>query len=128
MPIVSIVFGGLLIALGVWGYVATDAKSITALIPAFAGGLLALLGGLALVERFLKHAMHAAAMIGLLGFVAAGGRLVPKLMRDGVSLDDPGTVAIGGMTVLCGLFVVLCVNSFIQVRRRRSAREAGPIS
>ena len=123
MPIVSIVFGGLLIGLGVWGYVTTDMKSVTALIPSFVGGVLVVLGLVGLVERFLKHAMHLAAMIGLLGCIAAAVRFVPKLIK-GFDLNDKAALSTGGMALLCAIFVALCVNSFIQVRRRRRAAAA----
>jgi hypothetical protein len=120
MPIVSVVFGVVLIALGVWSYIATDRASLTALIPAAVGGLLVFLGLIGMVERFLKHAMHAAAMIGLLGCIAAATRFIPKLVK-GADFSEPATMATGGMTLLCLVFVGLCVNSFIQVRRRRRA-------
>lgn len=123
MPIVTLLIGTLLIALGIWGYNVSESKSITALIPAFTGGLLALLGLLALKESWLKHAMHVAAMIGLLGAIAAASRFVPKLIAGNLDTNDPATVSTGGMTLLCGLFVGLCINSFIQARRRRAARE-----
>ena len=80
-----------------------------------------LLGLLGLVERMLKHAMHAAAMIGLLGCIAAATRFVPKLLK-GVDFTDPATISTGGMTLLSHVFVGLCVNSFIQVRGRRRPR------
>ena len=75
MPIVSIVIGALLVGLGAYGYTASDTKSITAWIPAFVGGPLILCGLIALKESLLKHAMHVAAMLGLLGFLASAGRL-----------------------------------------------------
>jgi hypothetical protein len=125
MPLVSIVFGGLLIALGAWGYVTSESKSVTALIPAMVGALLAVLGAIGLVERMLKHAMHAAAMIGLIGLVLAGGRLIMKLAQGaGFDLSDRKTLSMAGMVLLCAVFVGLCVNSFIQARRRRRAAAA----
>jgi hypothetical protein len=123
MPVVSILFGVLLTALGAWGFLATGRTHYTALIPVVPGVLLLGLGLLGLVERFLKHAMHAAAVVGLLGCVLAAGRFVPSALQ-GLDLSaKPAQVATGGMTLLCGLFVVFCVNSFIQARRRRVARE-----
>jgi hypothetical protein len=121
---VSIVCGGLLIALGLWGYTATEAKSVTALIPAFVGGALAVLGAVALKESLLKHAMHAAAAIGLLGALAAAGRFVPKVIKSGLDTNDAATLSTGGMTVICAVFVGLCVNSFIQARRRRASQSS----
>jgi hypothetical protein len=125
MPIVSIVFGALLIALGVWGYSESNlegALKLTALIPAAVGVILALAGVAALKERYLKHAMHAAATAGLLGFLLAAGRFIPKAVREGVDTSNVATVSTGLMMVLCLVFVGLCVNSFIQARRRRAAR------
>jgi hypothetical protein len=81
---------------------------------------LVLLGLLALKERLLKHAMHAAAALGLLGFLAALGRIVGKLVTGGTVTGRAGISTVV-MAVLCGIFVALCVNSFIQVRRRRRA-------
>jgi sulfite exporter TauE/SafE len=125
MPIVSIVIGALLIALGVWGYSAAEVKSITALIPAFTGGVLALLGVVGLKESLLKHAMHGAAMIGLIGCLAAASRFIPKV-RAGLDTSDVAAMSTGGMTILCAVFVGLCINSFIQARKRRQARETNP--
>ena len=97
MPAVSIIFGALLVALGVVSYTGAVPYfgehayvSPTALIPAAVGTLLVLCGLLALNERFLKHAMHAAAAIGLLGLIGALARIVPNL---GVAIrDGPGAL------------------------------------
>jgi hypothetical protein len=115
VPIVSVVFGALLTALGLWGWFGAEPehRSVTAFIPAF-------LGLLALKESMLKHAMHAAAALGLLGFLAALGRIIQKLATGGTVEGRAGTSTVL-MAVLCGVFVALCVNSFIQARRRRRA-------
>jgi uncharacterized membrane protein len=127
MPIVSIVFGVLLIGLGVWGYSTSDLEGnlkLTALIPAAVGTVLAICGAVALVERYLKHAMHVAATVGLIGLLLAAGRFVSKAVKDGVDLSKTAPQATLAMLALCLVFVGLCVNSFIQARRRRAAREA----
>jgi len=134
VPLVSIFFGLLLVALGIWGYWGGDLGlweplglarperlSATALIPAYVGAALVVLGLLAFKESLLKHAMHGAAMVGLLGLLAAVGRLVTTGNTKGVA-----GVSLIGMMLLCGLFVALCVNSFIQVRRRRRATSTTP--
>jgi hypothetical protein len=136
VPVITVVFGVLLIALGVWGYfggalglwaplgvAAPEHLSGTALIPAGLGALLVVLGLLALRESFLKHAMHAAALLGVLGFLAAAGRLGSTLATKGVP-QGPGGVSVALMALLCAVFVGLCVNSFLAARRRRRARAA----
>jgi hypothetical protein len=130
VPIVTIVCGALLVLISVWSNSVTEpdpltgAKSFTIWIPAIVGGLLAVCGVVALKESLLKHAMHAAAMIGLLGGLAAASQFVPKLIA-GPDWNAPATVAQGKMTLVCFVFVALCVNSFIQARKRRKAGEAG---
>jgi len=127
------VFGILLIALGVWGrfggdlglwtplgFAPPDHLSGTALIPAYVGAALVVFGLLALKESLLKHAMHGAAMIGLLGLAASLGRLIATGNVKGI-----GGVSLVVMAILCGVFVALCVNSFIQARRRRRAAATG---
>ena len=50
----TIVFGIMLVVLGLVGYVGTGAASVTALIPAFFGAVLGFLGWLGLNERYRK--------------------------------------------------------------------------
>jgi hypothetical protein len=127
VPVVSVVFGSLLIALGVWsywgdalglwgplGFASPERLSATALIPAYVGLTLVVLGLLAFKESLLKHTMHIASMVGLLGLLAAVGRLAATGNTKGV-----GGVSLMTMTLVCGVFVALCVNSFVQARRRR---------
>ena len=125
MPIVSIVMGALLVGLGAYGYTASDTKSITAWIPAFVGGPLILCGLIALKESLLKHALHAAAMLGVIGFLLAAGRLGMLAAKGTLDLTQLGGQSLAGMAALCALFVALCVKSFIDARKRRQAREAG---
>ena len=125
MPIVSIVMGALLVGLGAYGYTASDTKSITAWIPAFVGGPLILCGLIALKESLLKHAMHAAAMLGVIGFLLSAGRLGILAAQGTLDLTQLGGRSLAGMAALCAIFVALCVKSFIDARKRRQAREAG---
>jgi hypothetical protein len=118
---ISIVFGLLLIALGVGGFFGTGSAHPTALIPAGFGAALAALGLLALKEARRKHAMHAAAVVGVIGAGGAAVRLLQPLFGD-KGIEHP--VAYGctaAMAVLSLAFVALCVNSFVQARRRRAA-------
>ena len=69
VPATTIAIGAALIVLGLGGYVLTGAVSLTALIPAAFGLLLVLAGVLARDDRKRMHAMHAAALIAILGFL-----------------------------------------------------------
>ena len=114
---IAIVFGVLLCALGATLYALAESKSVTALIPAFFGIALIVLGVLALNEKYRMHAMHGAALLGLVGTVFPAYRVVASLLnqRDW-TLATTGQVAMAGLSAV---FLALCVRSFIDARRRR---------
>src|SRR5262249_60665796 len=96
----------------------------TALIRAGVGLLLGILGALALQERFRKHAMHAAAFLALLGFMATGLELVKLavLLLGWGPVDRPAAVISKSvMAITCLVFVLLCLQSFIAARNRQPA-------
>lgn len=120
MPITAIVCGILLILIGVAGYVngmMHDKGSITALIPAFIGILLALFGAVAASKEGLrKHLMHAAVVVALLGFIATAGRLVSKFAELTMS---PAVLSQASTAIVCLAFVILAIRSFAAARRAR---------
>jgi len=123
MPIVTIIIAGLLITLGITTRVLSASPSITVWIPAFLGGLLLIAGLLALKAEARKHAMHAAAMLALLGIAGSVSALVhlPALL-SGDEVQRPFAVAARSLTfVLCAVLLGLAVRSFIAVRRARRA-------
>ncbi|MPY86502.1 MAG: hypothetical protein GEU99_01100 [Luteitalea sp.] len=123
MVVTGRIVGVLLVLLGLIGYVATGRQSVTALIPAAFGALLWVLALLARNERRRPHAMHAAALVGLLGFLATVRALfsLPALLQ-GEALARPAAVMSQSvMALLTGVFVALCVRSFIDARRRRQS-------
>jgi hypothetical protein len=97
---------------------------VTALIPAFFGVVLVMLGWLATNERYRKHAMHVAAMVGLLGFLGTVGGLAGLLaLLSGGEVQRPAAVVAQSlMAILMAIFVGLCVRSFVAARRARAAR------
>ncbi len=133
MAPVSIACGILLILLGIWGRwytgVPESATSNTALIPAGFGIALVILGFLAFKDSLRKHAMHAAAALGLIGFLAAVGRGVVSwsAFLSGKAKNGDAALALLLMAVICGVFVALCVRSFIAARRARKLREAAEL-
>jgi fucose 4-O-acetylase-like acetyltransferase len=124
MAKMTIFFGVVLIVLGVWGFVATGSAHPTALIPTWTGLSLAVSGALARTEDAKQRMlwMHVAVTVGLLGFLGAGSRAIVELVKaQGKTLEYPVAVADqAAMAVICLVFVLLCVRSFIAVRRTRN--------
>ena len=125
----TIFCGLLLVLVGVIGYSMADpeTKSPTALIPAFVGGILVVCGALAFNEARRKHVMHLAAMVGLIGCVGGFMPLVRQYSKTG-EFDPTKKSAIAGelMILICGVFVWLCVASFINARKARKAHVQDP--
>ena len=120
MPRIIFTFAVIFVLLGIGAYLITGAQSWTALIPAILGLLLALAGGFSL--KSLKHGGHAAATIGLLGFLGSvPGLLKLPALLSGAPLERPAAAATQSiMAVLSLVFVALCVKSFIDARKARS--------
>ena len=120
MPATAILFGAVLILLGIIGYVvavSNNNASVTALIPAFFGITLAVLGVLSqLKEGLRKHLMHVAVVVALLGFIATAGRLISRLSELTAS---PAVISQAVMALVCLVFVVLAIRSFAAARRNR---------
>lgn len=123
MPRTAIAFGVVLSLIGIAFFAATGAASPTALIPAFVGILMILAGAVARREGLRPHAMHAAALVGTLGFLGCLPGLVrlPSLLAA-ASVPRPLAVVEQSLTaVVCLVFVALCVRSFVKARRARTA-------
>jgi hypothetical protein len=126
MPAVSIAFGAVLVALGVLFYF-PEKSAATALIPAYFGLALIVLGLLAYKDSLRKHVMHLAAMVGLIGFVVPLARIASALgaFFGGEVLEHTSAIrAQAIMAVISLAFTLLCVNSFIEARRARRAAGA----
>ncbi len=116
---ITIVYGVILIVLGVGGYFGSGGASITALFPAFFGIPITICGFVAKKEHLRKHAMHGAVLLGLLGALGTA-RGLPGFFQwiTGGDVERPmAVIAQTVMFVLSAGFVVLCVRSFIAARK-----------
>jgi hypothetical protein len=116
----ALLFGALLLLTGVGGYAAFQTP--TALIPVGFGVLLGICGLVARKESLRRHAMHAAAVVALVGFLpSAPGLLgIPDLLA-GEAARPAAVVLRSVMAVLCLGFLVVAVRSFIAARKARAA-------
>ena len=128
MAIPTIIIGALLIAVGLYGHFTghPDANgniSPTALIPAWIGLALCMLGAIAFNEKARKHVMHLAAMVGLLALIGDGVQLVRTLLNTQAEPDvrQLKLVSMSATFVLCAVFLALCIRSFINARKNRTA-------
>ncbi len=121
MPLIALIAGDILLAVGILGYVLSNFASVTALIPAGFGAIMNLCGVIAMARPATrKHAMHAAAVVALLGFggTVRGLAKLPALL-GGQDVERPAAVASQAVTaIVCLVFLILCVQSFIRARSK----------
>lgn len=124
MAKLTIVFGVLLIALGVAGFVATGSAHPTALIPAGFGLVLGVFGVLANTPDPKKRMlwMHIAVTVALLGFLGTIPAAIQAFrLSHGAEYPHPAAILEkAAMSLLCLIFVLFCVRSFINARVKRS--------
>jgi hypothetical protein len=111
--------GSALSLLGLGAFLGAGRKHITALIPAFLGVPLVLLGLAGRGEGMTRDAMHGATGVSALGvLVSLQGLLLPQLFPATADAGRPRMGAVQGITAaLCGLYLGLAVESFLQARQ-----------
>ncbi len=127
MARLTIIVGSMLTLLGFGFYAALavleeKSPSVTALIPAFAGLPILLLGCVALKDSVRKHAMHGVAMLTLLGLLLPLGRLGMQLAK-GAAVKPTVLTSLLLMAALCGFLLVACIRSFIRARITSASEE-----
>ena len=114
------IVGFVLIGIGVVGYVATGAASLTALIPAMVGAILLILALVGRDPKARKHAMHAAVAFALIAAVGTLPRLIPSLSAG--EFQRPAVIAQAALVLTLIIYVLLGVKSFMEARRSRLGR------
>ncbi len=124
MAKLTMFFGVLLVVISVGFWIATGRTEVATLHPAGVGLILLVSGLLANSENAKKRMlwMHIAVTFGLIGFLITGIRAVLQAVHgaaaiaaDQLAFEERTVVAL-----VCLVFVVLCVRSFIAARRARS--------
>jgi hypothetical protein len=125
MPAITFFVAMLLFAVGLGGFIASGAHAPTALIPAALGVLLGVCAAVARNPKARMHAMHAAVLLALLGFLGSlpGVFRLPALLSGQPVTRPLAVVAQSATAVLCVAYVVVAVRSFIQARRSRLAAQ-----
>jgi hypothetical protein len=125
MPRITLYTGALLIFTGICFYVLTGSAHPTALIPCWFGLALAICGSLAAngSPRKLKIFMHIALTVALIGFLTGAILAILELIHSGgfPLLHPHAADEQLLMALLCQIFVILCIRSFIAARRARTA-------
>ncbi|MFP5233123.1 MAG: hypothetical protein ACLGQX_10930 [Acidobacteriota bacterium] len=123
MSRITFYFGAVLAGVGIFYFLTTGSVHPTSLIPVWFGLALAVLAKLATSDDASKRKlyMHIAVTIGLLGFLFPGFMATRDLIKSHggeIPLAHPAaTHEQLMMAVLCLVFVLLCVRSFIAARR-----------
>lgn len=105
-------FAGLLIALGVGAFLMSSSR--TALLPAYVGGVLVIVGMLAMgLAGFRKYLLPLAGLVALLGALAPAAALV---IRAAAMSPLALTVNVGMLALSATLFVLI-VREFLAARR-----------
>lgn len=120
MAPIAMLFGVLLSVLGIVVFSLAEVKSPTALFPTYFGVALIILGLVARNDKARKHAMHFAALLGLLGLIGGVVMGILALVRERPATVWGGSLAMGA---LCGAFLVLCIKSFIAARKARQQQQ-----
>jgi len=125
MAKVTLVFAVLLAILGLVSYFGTGSHFPTALIPTWFGLALGIFGFLAISpsESRRKLFMHINVTIGLVGFLGAAWRAISSYTAAHSEGVEPNHIALAAQCAMAGMliiYVLLCVKSFIDVRRNRA--------
>ena len=127
MARLTILFGIVLILLGLLSYMETGRHFPTSLIPTAFGIVLIVCGVLGRTADIKRRAvvMHVAVTVGLIGFLVTAKAIVNYIqMKQGMQFKYPVAVdEKAAMSILLLVYVALCVRSFIQARRARVAAD-----
>lgn len=122
----TLYFGAILTGIGIYFFMVTGSTHPTALIPVWFGLAIAACGLFADSKDVSRRKlfMHIAVTVGLVGFLFPGFMVAKDLAKahsEGLPVAHPAAVHEQLlMAILCFIFVLFCVRSFIIARRSRT--------
>ncbi|MBB3667962.1 hypothetical protein [Garicola koreensis] len=120
MPKLTFTTGGVLVVVGLIGYIGTGFASVTAMIPAFIGVLLLISGWIAVKKLMLG--IHIALVVALIG---ALGMFMPLqdlgALFAGDADNPPAVIAALVSLIVLLVYLVLGVRSFVAARRWKNS-------
>ena len=124
----TILFGILLIVLGLVSFFLTGSIHPTALIPTWFGLALGIGGYLAMSPDEMRRmiVMHVNVTIGVLGFLGAAGKAISgygSARSEGIDPDMKAIYSQIAMAVILVVYIKLCVDSFMEARRLRQEQD-----
>ncbi|WP_263379843.1 hypothetical protein [Granulicella paludicola] len=121
MAKLTIGFGVVLVLVSAGFWLATGRTETAALHPAGIGVLLILCGVLSNTENTKQRMiwMHVAVTAGLIGLLLTGIRALLTLIKGTIAANPLGFDERVVIALICLIYVVLCVRSFIAARRTR---------
>ena len=102
-----------LISMSAWGYI--DTNSFTALIPAFFGVLLFILGTMLTNEKLVKLSAHLVVLFTLLILLALIIQVLPGVVERG----GVGLIRVILMISTSAVAMIIFIKSFIDIRKSR---------
>lgn len=121
MTRLTTIVGGLLVITGVLAFVLTATSSVTALIPAFVGGLILICAAIASRPALHRHGIHAALVVALLGALGSVMNVVKIGQLFTGTAERPAAIITSLILfVLCVAYVVIGIRSFVAARKART--------
>jgi uncharacterized membrane protein HdeD (DUF308 family) len=123
MSLISILFGVLLVIVGVIGFIATGSYHPRALIPCALGFALILSGLVGRNDHLHHRAMQIAMLVALFGF---GGTVTAfakfgEIVRFGTANNGAAPLAKMTTGFLCAIFLMRCLQSFLDAGLAKKA-------
>jgi len=116
--------GGILTATGLIAYFASDASSMTALIPAALGVLILIAAFVSRAPKARRHALHAALAIAVLGIAGTAMNVMKLGELFAGTAERPNAVIASTVTfVVLLMFLAAGIASFVRARRYRAAQD-----